>query len=117
MKKAAVILAALLWCLPAQADTITITLTTATGLCVTPSVCTATFSDAQTPVPNTIETSIIAVYQQGCNASISGVCTTAQVLTFWATQLKNDFVNTVNTYNQNAAAQAAAAAVAPISLH
>jgi hypothetical protein len=95
---------------PAKADSITITLTTPAGLCA--AGCAKTFTDAPT---NTIQTNIVTVFQSSCNSSISGTCTVAQVLTFWATSLKNTFVQQVTTYQTQQLQNAAAAGYVPIN--
>lgn len=80
----------------AFADSLTITLTTPTGICA--SGCTKTFSDASSAKPNTLETNIVQVWQNPCNVSINGTCTAGQVLNYWAGALRDDFVAQVNAY-------------------
>jgi hypothetical protein len=63
----------------AHADTLTVTLTTPSGLCATG--CTLTFSAAASAKPNTLETNIVTMFQQPCNTSINGTCTAARRLT------------------------------------
>lgn len=97
MKRALIVaLLASLVCPQARADTLTITLTTPSGLCA--AGCTRTFSDASTAKPNTLQTNIIQVFQSGCNTSINGTCTAGQVLNYWAGTLRDSFVSQVNAY-------------------
>jgi hypothetical protein len=82
--------------LPAAADTITITLTTPAGLCM--AGCSRVFTDVGTAKPNTLQTNIVQVFQSGCNTSINGTCTAAQVLNYWAGTLRDTFVGQVNAF-------------------
>lgn len=97
----------------ARADTLTITLTQPSGLCA--SGCTKTFSDAASATPNTLESNIVTVFQSGCNTSINGTCTPGQVLTYWATNLKNTFVAEVTAYQTQALTNSATNSYTPIN--
>jgi hypothetical protein len=94
------LLCALCAAVPSRADTITMTLTTASGLCS--SGCTKVFSDVGSAQPNTLGAKILSTYQAPCNASINGTCTNAQVLTFYATYLRNALVQAVTAADENA---------------
>ena len=94
------LLLALLFATPSDADTITITITAASGANCT-SGCTKTYTDAT----NVLVADIISGYQQHCNMSINGVCTTAQVLNYFAGIIKGyvvtDVTNSALTTLQN----------------
>lgn len=112
MKIILIILALLLSTL-AHADSITITLTSSTGTCS--AGCTKIYNDATSSTPNTLQSNLITVYQTPCNVSINNTCSAAQVLTFWALQLKNGMVSAVTTYQTQQLENAAAAGYTPIN--
>lgn len=107
---------ALLWLLflsPAYSDSLTITLASATGTCA--AGCTKAFSDTTSATPNTLQSNIISAYQGACNVSINGTCTAGQVLTYWATNIKNTFVTAVTSYQVQQLQNAAASGYTPIN--
>lgn len=104
---------ALLLSIPASADSLTITLTSAIGTCA--AGCTKMFNDATSATPNTLQSNIIVVYQSMCNVSINGTCTAGQVLTYWATNIKNTFVSAVTAYQIQQLQNAAVSGYTPIN--
>lgn len=104
---------ALLLSSPSFADSITITLTSSTGTCS--AGCAKTYNDATSAVPNTLQSNIITVYQTPCNVSINNTCSAAQVLTFWALQLKNGMVSAITAYQIQQLENAAITSYTPIN--
>jgi hypothetical protein len=110
------LIAMALVCIPfaASADTLTITLTAPVGLC-SGAGCSKTYSDVTATPPNVTIAKMIATYQKGCNASISGVCTSGQVLTFWADTIKNGIISDVSGFDQQILQQNAVSTYTPIA--
>lgn len=92
----------------ANAGTVTITVSTASGTCSTP--CTKTYTDTDANLAK-----IITAYQAGCNASISGICTGPQVILFWSNSLMAATVATVTSNDKNNLINSAVSGYTPIN--
>lgn len=93
---------------PAFAGTIVITIMTAGAPC-NGGICTKTYMDTDVNLGK-----IVSTYQSGCNTSINAVCTSLQVMKFWADQMVATTVQAVTANDVQALQAAAAASYTPI---
>ncbi len=114
MKKLALFLALL--ASPAMAaDTITLTIGGGTGgTCTAGNITAGNFTCTVTITDNTgtLHTQAIATFQQPCNTSINGVCTSVQVLAYLKTSNINHLTADIAAYYQGVAVSGATVPVA-----
>lgn len=110
MKNALAFLFLLLMISVSQAGTITFTLTTASGACQ--AGCTQTFTDTDANMLR-----IAAALQPQCNASISGTCTTLQVVQYWYAQTIAGIISQVSGFDKTNLTTSAIVGYTPINPH
>lgn len=92
---------------PADAGTVTLTVTTAGAPCA--AGCSKTYTDSDANLAK-----LVATFQNDCNVRLNGTCSAVQVMAYWADLMISNTVAAVTGFDTNKLRDAASAGYTPI---